>query len=358
MRQKPLPQRLSAASLLALSIWACACSRGAAPGAAGGAPAPSQSSDPEAVVATIGDAKIKMKEVEEAVGAQLRELDEQAYDIRRQGLDQLINQQLVRKAAFAQGLTEDQYLQEAVDKRSQEPNDKEVKAFFEQNAAQLPPNAKFAEFKERIASFLKRQQQSAKAKEVFDELRKDANVSVTLKAPPKPRIQVAATGPAKGSEQAPVTIVEFSDFECPFCSRAKNVADEVVKKYDGKVRLVFRQFPLGFHQHAKKAAEAALCAHAQGKFWPFHDALFADQKNLDEASLKKLAGTQGLDAAAFDKCLADPATAKQLAEDMADGSKAGVTGTPAFFINGIMLSGAQPVEEFSRVIDAELTESR
>lgn len=344
---------------LALSVWACACTRGGAPGAANApvgefGPSP----DPEAVVATIGDAKIKMHEVDEAVGAQLRELSEQAYDIRRQGLDQLINQQLVRKAAFAQGMTEDQYLQEAVDKRTSEPSTEEVKKFFEQNAAQLPPKAKFDEFKDRIASFLKRQQQSTKAKEVFDELRKDASVSVLLKAPPKPRINVAPTGPAKGPDHAAVTIVEFSDFECPFCSRAKNVVDDVMKKYDGKVRLVFRQFPLGFHQHAKKAAEAALCAHAQGKFWQVHDAMFADQKNLDLESLKKVAKAQGLDTAAFDKCLESDASGKLLAEDMADGQKAGVTGTPAFFINGIMLSGAQPIEEFSRVIDAELTESK
>ena len=348
-----------AAHLAIFSVWACACSRSGGPTAApSGATVPSADlfvgAPPETVVAAIGDAPIKMKEVDEAVAAQLRELADQAYDIRRQGLEQLINQRLVQKAAFAQGMSEEQFLQEAVEKKAKEPAPEEVKKFFEQNSAQLPPGAKFDDFKERIGAFLKRQQQSERAKEVFSELRKDAQVTISLKPPPKPRIEIAPTGPTRGPADAKVTIVEFSDFECPFCSRARDVADKVMEKFEGKAKLVFRQFPLSFHSHARKAAEASLCADQQGKFWPYHDALFANQKELAVEDLKKVAKTLKLDQEKFDTCLDSGATAKQVTTDMADGQKAGVTGTPAFFVNGVMLSGAQPVEEFARVIEGEL----
>lgn len=342
-------------AIAATGALACACNRSQTNSAPSASALGTAAENPEALVAKIGDTNVNMRELEESIGPQLRELTEQAYDIRRQGLDQIVNQRLVQKAAFKKGQTEEQYLQEAVEAKVSEPSDADVKHFFEQNSAQLPPGAKLADFKDRISQFLKRQSQAERAKEVFAELRKEGNVEILLQPPAKPRLQVAATGPSRGPADAKVTIVEFSDFECPFCSRAKTVADEAMKKYDGKVRLVFRQFPLSFHAHAKKAAEASLCANAQNKFWEYHDALFAEQSKLDVPSLKQQAEKLGLDKEAFNKCLDEGAMAKTVADDMADAQKVGVTGTPAFFINGIMLSGAQPIDEFSKVIDAELS---
>lgn len=351
--------KMFVAALSTSASLACACSNRApvtgAPPAAPSAAAPAAATPaPDSVVAKIGDAKITMAELDEHVAAQLRELTDQAYEVRRQGLDQMVNQRLVQGAAFKKGLTEDKFLQDEVDKKVQAPSDAEVKKFFEQNSAQLPPGAKLADFKERIAQFLRRQAQSEQAKATFTELRKEAGVEVLLTPPPKPRVQVEAKGPTTGPADAKVVMVEFSDFECPFCSRAKNVVDEVMKKYPGKIRLVFRQFPLSFHSHAKKAAEASLCADAQGKFWPYHDALFADQKHLEPAELKAAAKKLGLDEAAFASCLDGGSKGATIEEDLAAAQRAGVTGTPAFFINGVLLSGAQPIEEFERVIDAEL----
>lgn len=360
-RSQPMAKTSWKMFVVALSTsasLACACSnRGpvaSAPATATTAGQKEQAPAPDSVVAKIGDAKVTMAELDEHVAAQLRELTDQAYEVRRQGLDQMVNQRLVQAAAFKKGLTEDKWLQEEVDKKVVAPSDAEVKKFFEQNSAQLPPGAKLADFKERIGQFLRRQGQSEQAKAVFAELRKDAGVEVLLNPPPKPRIQVEAKGPSTGPADAKVVMVEFSDFECPFCSRAKNVVDEVMKKYDGKVRLVFRQFPLSFHSHAKKAAEASLCADAQGKFWAYHDALFADQKHLEAKELKEAAKKLGLDEAAFASCLDGGSKGAIIDEDLAAAQKAGVTGTPAFFINGVLLSGAQPLEEFERVIDAEL----
>jgi protein-disulfide isomerase len=345
--------QLTTAALSAAFLFACACNKapsGSAPASAGAGRDPA----PDAVVATIGDKKITVAELDEHIGAQLRELDEQRYEVRRQGLDQMVNQKLVQAEAVKKGVSEEQFLKDAVDAKVPPPSDDKVKEFFEKNASQLPPGAKLEDFKDRIVSFMTRQAHGERAKEVFAELRKGQNVVVNLQPPPKPRMQVEAKGPSRGPEGAKVTLVEFSDFECPFCSRARETVEKVMAKYDGKVRLVFRQFPLSFHQHARKAAEGALCANAQGKFWPMHDALFGDQSKLDIASMKETAGKMGLDKDKFAACLDSGEQSKAVDEDMAAAEKVGVSGTPAFFINGVSLSGAQPLEEFERVIDQEL----
>lgn len=339
---------------LAASVFACACNR--APEVAGGPVAGdiAGSQSAASVVAEVGERKITMRELNEHVAPQLRELDEQQFEIRRQGLDQMINQQLVQAAAMKKGQSEEEFLRDEVDGKIAKPSDEAAKKFFEQNSAQLPPGAKFEDFKDRIIPFMTRQAHSDRAKDVFAELRKDTRVVISLTPPPKPRLKVEAKGPSKGPEDAKVTIVEFSDFECPFCSRAKATVDKVTEKFNGKVKLVFRQFPLSFHSHARKAAEASLCANAQGKFWEYHDALFAEQSKLDVPDLKATAASLGLDKAKFDSCLDGEEMGKTIDEDMKAAEAVGVSGTPAFFINGINLSGAQPAEEFERVINQEL----
>jgi protein-disulfide isomerase len=174
-----------------------------------------------------------------------------------------------------------------------------------------------------------------------------------LVAPPRLRKSVEAIGPSRGSAQAAVTIVEFADFQCPYCSRAAATIEKVLAAYDGKVRLVFRHFPLSFHDKAPKAAEAGACADEQGKFWEMHDALFGSQE-LEPDALKAQARRLGLDAAKFEECLDSGRMAALVKRDLVAGQKAGVTGTPAFFINGRVLSGAQPEDAFHRVIDQEL----
>jgi protein-disulfide isomerase len=340
--------------LVTVSLLACACTKG--PTAPTVSAAGKDAAEPKAdtVVATVGDQKITLAELDDHVGAQLRELDEQRYQARRQGLDQMVNQQLVKVEAAKKGISDEQYLKDEVDAKVTAPTDQAVAAFFAQNSSQLPPKAKIEDYRERIVTFMTRQAHSERAKEVFGDLRKSAKVEVSLSPPAKPRFNVEAKGPSRGPEGAKVTLVEFSDFECPFCSRGRDTVDKVMQKYEGKVRLVFRQFPLAFHKQARKAAEAALCANAQSKFWPMHDALFSDQSKLEPAQLKETAIKLGLDKDKFNACLDKGEMAKVIDEDMAAAEKVGVSGTPAFFINGVMLSGAQPVDEFERVIDAEL----
>lgn len=163
--------------------------------------------------------------------------------------------------------------------------------------------------------------------------------------------------PVLGDKNAPVTIVEFSDYECPFCGRYfTQTYPQLKKDYvdSGKVKIVFRDYPLPFHGNAQKASEASECADDQGKFWELHDKMFSNQQALSVADLKKYAGELALDQKKFDECLDSGKYASEVQNDLNDGSKYGVSGTPSFFVNGLLLVGAQPYSEFKRLIDAEL----
>ncbi|MDI7269755.1 MAG: DsbA family protein [Myxococcota bacterium] len=157
--------------------------------------------------------------------------------------------------------------------------------------------------------------------------------------------------PARGPQSAPIRIVVFSDFECSFCGRLAENIDQVRERYGDLVRVAFRNFPLGFHRRARPAAEAAMAAAAQGRFWEYHDLLFSDPRDISDETLRDHAKRIGLDLAAFQAALGAPAVAAAVDKDVRDGQAAGVTGTPTCFVNGRRLVGARPIEEFVRVID-------
>jgi len=157
--------------------------------------------------------------------------------------------------------------------------------------------------------------------------------------------------PTMGPDDAAITIVEFSDFQCPFCNRVVPTMKQVLKAYPGKVRVAFRQHPLPFHKNAMSAAKASLAAHEQGKFWEFHDKLFENQRNLDEANIKKMAKDLGLDVAKFEKSWKSTKFDAQIQEDMKWARANQASGTPAFFVNGVYVKGAKPFGYFKQVID-------
>jgi protein-disulfide isomerase len=162
-------------------------------------------------------------------------------------------------------------------------------------------------------------------------------------------------GFSRGPKDAPVTIVEFSDFQCPFCKTATVTIKQVLDKYPGKVRLVFRDYPLAsLHPQAPKAHEAARCAADQSKFWEYHDVLFERSPKLSVPELKRYAQELKLDATAFDQCLDSGKHTAQVDKDFQEGVSLGLTGTPSFFINGKQIVGAQPFATFQKVVDGEL----
>ena len=164
--------------------------------------------------------------------------------------------------------------------------------------------------------------------------------------------------PVKGDKNAPVTIVAFSDFQCPFCSRVVPTLKELEETYGKKIRVAFKNQPLPFHDNARIAAAAALAAHEQGKFWEMHDKLFANQQSLDRNSLIRYAGELGLNQAKFTAAMDSQKVLDQVDADQAEAGRVGATGTPTFFINGRQIVGAQPAAEFKKLIDEELAKKK
>jgi protein-disulfide isomerase len=274
--------------------------------------------------------------------------------MRQKAAESIVLEALAKAEAAKAGQTDEQWVKAQMDKAMAAlppPSDEAIQKVWDENKSQMPPDATLESMRPQIIQFLQKDQGREIAMKLFDELKAKANYQMLLE---EPRVVVAATGPSKGPADAKITIVEFSDFECPFCGKAEESVTQVMEKYAGKVRIVFRHFPLSFHPNAPKAAEASMCANEQGKFWEMHKQLFANRSALTVDDLKKHAGTIGLDQAKFNECL-DGNKMKALVEaDTKAGGEVGVSGTPAFFINGKLLSGAQPFSEFQKVIEAEL----
>ena len=192
----------------------------------------------------------------------------------------------------------------------------------------------------------------------LDELRAKAKVQVLLKAPAVFRAPIDLIGtPTRGAQAGKVTIVEFSDFHCPYCRRVQPTLTQVLAKYPSEVRLVYKHFPLdSLHPQARRAAEASWCAQRQDRFWQFHDLIYAagPEQSSSPATLTELAGRAGLDSNAFQQCVASEKPAEVVQAHIDEGVKYGVSGTPGFFVNGRFLNGAVPLEEFVRVVDEEL----
>jgi protein-disulfide isomerase len=339
--------RAAAAFLVLFTALACGSSEAAEKTAAKPEPAAQGGAE---VLARIGDTPVTMNDVEELAGPQLRQLEQRRHELIETTLGRAIEEKLIELEAKKRGVTEEQLFQQEVEAKIPEVSDADVDAFYEEKKAQI--NQPKEQIAERIRMYLQSQRQQEARQKFVDSLRGSYSVR-TLFEPI--RVDVAATGPAKGPAAAPVTIVEFSDFECPFCSRVNPAIQQAIEKYGDKVRVVFRQFPLNnIHPKAQKAAEASLCAHEQGKFWELHDAMFADQKALGVDQLKAKAAELGMDAEKFGTCVDSSKYAAQVNTDLAEGQKAGVSGTPALFVNGRFLNGAVPFEELARIIDDEL----
>ena len=350
-----MTQRIGAAAAtagLALLLLACeptGFASGNAAGTAREAPAEAASGEAAAEVSgktiTVGelDAWIKddlfRRETRDGHAAKL-------FELRTKALGRLLEDRILETEAARRGVRPDEVLSLETQALG-EVTDEEVTGFYEENRDTLEGQS-LEDNRDSIREFLKvRRRQQAMAR-----LAERANVKFHLE---RPRFEVAATGPARGPAGAPVTIVEFSDFQCPYCGRALPIIDEVLAKYPGQVRLVYRHLPLeSIHPRARAAAEASACAHDQDKFWPYHDKLFANRRALGDADLQRYAQDVGLDADRFEQCVAERKFQTQVDTDLAAARAIGVSSTPTFVVNGVMVAGAKPVEEFSKLIDAEI----
>ena len=341
--------------VLAAAVAAPFNAQAAAPPPKSVAPAPSPSpaaSVPSDVVATIDGEPFTARQLEDVAGARLFQLRTQQYQAQRQILDDEIARRLLEREAAARKLTAADLLKQEVESKVAPVTEAEQKAFYEQNKARMGTMSE-ADALKRIEAHLREQRVGERQAEFLSGLRAKADVRVMLE-PPRVAVPVG-DNPSRGPLDAPVTIVEFSDFQCPFCSRATATLKKLDESFPGKIRIVYRDFPLvQIHPNAARAAEAAACANDQGKFWAMHDVLFEHQDKLGEADLKQSAVALGLDAAAFDQCLESGRHSAQWQKDTAEGQRYGVSSTPAFFINGRLVVGAQPYESFARLVEEEL----
>ena len=309
-------------------------------------------------LAEIDGVPVTREQVDKAIGAPLVKLQEQIYNLKRQKLEELINATLLTREASKRDISVPALLDAEVTSKLALVSEQEVEAFYEKNKARVPGDPAAA--RQQIRIHLQNEKIAAKKQEYFQLLRSKAKIAVHLQSPPVHRLEVSTNGaPFKGPAKAPVTMVKFEDFHCPFCKKVQPTVVQVLAKYANKVRLVHRDFPIdSIHPAARKAHEAARCANEQGKFWQYHDVLYANAPKADAADLKTYAKQVGLDVSAFEKCVAGGKFRDIVQKDVDEGNGLGVTGTPSFFINGRLLSGAQPVESFISIIDEELSRAR
>ncbi len=327
------------------------------PGAAKSSPA-SAPAAPGDVVAVIDGEPLSRATLEEAVAPQIAKLDEEAYGIRKQQLDDLINDRLFAAEAKRRGITVDALIATEVTAKAGDVADADVQAFVATNRRRLPadPTALFPQIKD----YLTNERIKARREAFANDLRAKAHVQVLLKMPPFYRAPIDLAGaPSKGPDGAPVTIVEFSDFHCPYCRGVQSTLDQLLAKYPTQVRLVYKHFPIdSLHPQARRVADASWCAQQQHKFWEFHDAVYAGAPDASPAAIAGFASKAGLDMKAFDACVASGKGDPIVQAHIDEGQHYGVSGTPGFFVNGRLLSGAVPLSAFSEIIDEELAAAK
>jgi protein-disulfide isomerase len=308
-------------------------------------------------LAEVNGETITAKDLQTKAGAKIASLEEQIYALKRAELDALIAQHLLAQEAAKRGISVAALMDAEVTSKVALVTETEIDEYYNSNKARIRGDEATA--RTRIRSLLQQQKLNARQEAFLDSLRANAKIVDRLEPPAAARVDVAVAGaPVRGAANAPVTIVEFSDFECPFCKRATVTVASLLEKYPGKIKVVYRDFPLEkIHPLARRAAEAARCARDDGKFWEYHDVLFAQSPKLAPEELKQYAVQVGLDPAKFDACLASGVHRADVQSDIDEGERLGITATPMFFINGRSVRGAQPAETFARVIDDELTRS-
>lgn len=315
------------------------------------------SGDETAVVATIGDKVFRLKDVDarwqqEDPGERAR-VTQLLYQHRRQNIETLVGDYLIETAAKKAGQSKELYLQAELTKRRGAITDADIQKVFDDNRDRVGAST-VADLKASITEFITRNRDAQNTAALISELKAAGPPVKVALDPPRSQVEIAAHDPARGPADAAVTIVEFSEYQCPFCARVTPTLKALEQKYAGKIRLVFKDFPLQNHAQAPKAAEAAHCAGDQGKYWELHDRLFANQQLLQVPELKKHAAAIGLEQAAFDQCLDSGKHTANVQADFELGTQMGVGSTPTLYINGRLVTGAQPLPVFESIIDEEL----
>lgn len=301
------------------------------------APANAVTLAPAAVLVTVGGRPVTEGGISERLKPIVYKLRLNSYQLAKQALDVTINDLLLLAEATRRNVPPEEIVRKEISEKIRTPTEAEIAKFYAENKARIPEE--LAAVSNQIGSYLQEQDRERLEKELSTRLRAGADIRVLISAPPLPLQSISADDdPVRGNATAAVTIVEFTDFQCPACAAMQPIIDEVMKTYGTRVKLVVRDFPLAMHANARKAAEAANAANAQGKFFEYTDLLFKRQDALDVASLKKYATELGLNRVQFDAALDSGKYAGEIRHDIDDGQLYGIDSTPALFVNGMAVT--------------------
>jgi protein-disulfide isomerase len=319
----------------------------------------SSAQSPSDVAARIGNRSVTVKELDERWrqidAADQIETVQKLYDGRRNALETILAEMLLAEAAKTRGLSPDAYAQSEISKRVKPVSDAEVAAFYQSNVGQMQGRT-LDVMAPAITRYLTEQAEGEARIALINELRKSGPAVRLMMDAPRFEVELEDSDPSIGNPKAKVTIVEFSDFQCPFCLRVAPTLKKIRAAYGDKVRIVWKDFPLTqIHPEAFKAGEAGQCAAEQGKFWEYHDQLFGNQQALMPDDLKKYAVAVGMNGERFNSCLDMSKQAEVVRNGVAQGNRLGINSTPTVFVNGRRVSGAQPYEVFAAAIDEELS---
>ncbi len=301
-----------------------------------------------AIVAEVNGQKITLGDLEQKKSQSFFQARNSYYQVERKALDDYIDQLLLEKQAQRENLSVDQLLDKHVkSKLAKDPSDEALEVYYEGLDTKEP----FEKVKPQIADHIREVRMDKAKADYVQSLRLQANVTISL-APPRADVQIG-DAPVRGPLSAPVTVIEYADYECPYCQQVYPTLQKLESEFGGKVAFAYKDTPLPMHSHAEKAAEAAHCAGAQGKYWEYHDVLFST-KDLDLGALKQDAATLKLNTAAFNKCLDSGEAAASIKTTLEEAQKLGIQGTPSFFINGRYLTGAVSYDALHAAIQEEL----
>ncbi len=320
-----------------------------------GADVSAASLNPSSVVATVGGRSVTAGVIIERLKPVVYKQQLGAYEIQKQALERTISDLLLIAEASKQNVGPEEIVRTEISNKARTPTEADVVKFYTENKARI--NGDLDSVRNQVAAYLLEQDRQRLELALSERLRKSADVRLLISEPQPPRQLISVDDdPSRGEINAPVTVIEFTDFQCSACAAMHPILEEVLKSYSTRVRFVVRDFPLNHHVHARKAAEAANAAHAQGKFFEYAALLFKRQNALDVPSLKKYATELGLDRARFDAALESGAYASEVKHDVEQGEIYGIDSTPTIFVNGLMLRKLS-AEGLRAAIDAALASS-
>ena len=306
---------------------------------------------PETVLARVNNVEITQKQVDDTVATQIYPLQQQLYAIRKAALENLITRKILESEAAAKGIAVEE-LRKQLTRGEINVGQAQVEESYKQNAsffASMSPD----EARERLRLDLENQARMKNYRAALEALRKKWTVSIDFSPPVYVSELDDGISPAKGAAHPKVTIVEFSDFECPFCNQVQNTLKQIMESYAGEVRLVFKHLPLEGHRYSMPAARAAYCASEQDRFWQFHDALFS-KSDLSPPAIEQIASELGLGLPKFQACLNSEQSRVAIVRDLETARQFRIDSTPSFIVNGKLIKGALSLADFRKILAQEL----